>query len=434
MQTYITLSALSEKIRMAVELSVDAPQWVVAEVSQINVNFSGHCYLELVERVEGEAAPRASVRAVIWARNYRLMASYFKSQTGSEIRQGMKLMINCSPTYHAVYGLSLTINDIDPTYTVGEVERQRQITIARLEAEGVFGMNKDFDLEPVIQRLAVVSSATAAGYEDFMKQLDSSPYRFEVDLYQATMQGTQSEESIIEALDFIASQEIDYQAVVIIRGGGSQNDLACFNGYDLCSNIAQYPLPIFTGIGHERDVSVADLVACRSMKTPTAVAAALIEWAAIFTEKLQRMAFVIDSQSKNILMAESRRLENLEIALSSLITKRLHGESLRIATLGQRIEASTEAFFQRSSTRLQTVELWLAEQPLALIERQRKRLEILELKVEARNPRRILKLGYAIIGGGIRSVSDLVEGKSYSIEMADGHAEAKIENIQENGK
>ncbi len=243
--------------------------WVQAEIASVTVR-GGHCYLDLVEKsVRGI---EAKMRATIWANVYALLRPYFREETGTDLQVGMQILVEATPEFHAVYGLSLNISNIDPTYTIGDLAKQRQETIARLLAEGVMEMNKSLVMPTIVRRVAVISSEMAAGYGDFLHQLEEGGYRFETILFPAIMQSEHAAKSIIAALGVVAEQEEEWDAVVIIRGGGATTDLTCFDDYELCNHCAQFPLPIITGIGHTKDVSVLDMVAFAALKTPTAVA------------------------------------------------------------------------------------------------------------------------------------------------------------------
>ena len=278
---HITLSELQRHIKQALEGALPLPVWVVAEVSELKVNYSGHCYLELVEKSEpargGTPIPRAQARAVIWRQQYAMLSAYFEAETGSRLAAGMKILAKVLVSYHELYGLSLQITDLDASYTLGEVERQKQMTIAQLQADGVWDMNREQELPLLTQRVAIVSSAAAAGYRDFCNELQQGGYAFRTTLFDAVVQGQAAEESICAALAAVAERQEEFDVVVIIRGGGSASDLSCFNSYRLCSYVAQFPLPVVTGIGHDKDTSVADMVAHTPLKTPTAVAAWLTE-------------------------------------------------------------------------------------------------------------------------------------------------------------
>lgn len=451
---FISLHQLAERIRTAIESAAGGEQWVVAEVSEVKVNYAGHCYLELVERTTTEQTPRAVARAVIWSRTYKLIAGYFRFQTGSDIEAGMKILVKCSVNYHPVYGLSLVISDIDPTYTIGEVERLKQQTIARLEKEGVFDMNHDCEVPLVVQHIAVVSSAQAAGYQDFLNELDGSPYRFEVELFASVMQGQEAERSVVEALERVVDSGQEFDVVAIIRGGGSQNDLACFNSYEICANIAQFPIPVFTGIGHHKDVSVADMVAAKSMKTPTAVATTLVEMAREFDTQLTKLGEAAVMLAERTLTEESRRIDHLGQYLGVVVRDRVHSESMRIAAaaqkigslaygglalLSQRLEGFHSQLRERAQGRIayeiqqaNTMQQSLKTATTSLIERNKQQLELLESRVEGHNPRQILGRGYSILhsqGRLVRSSADIAIGDQVEMELADAKVEVKVLNI-----
>jgi exodeoxyribonuclease VII large subunit len=278
MNEKLSLTELQLIIKDSLYLALPDMYWVIAEISEIKENYNGHCYLELVEKLPDEVNIRSRVKAVIWSSRYRFIKSYFENAAGESLRDGLKILIRVRIEYHEIYGLSLVINDIDPAFTIGEMALKRQQIIKKLEEEGVLTMNRELDFPVVPQRIAVISSANAAGYTDFMKHLkgNSFGYVFYSALFETPMQGKETESGIIKALDRIASHIDKFDLAVIIRGGGSQTDLSWFDNYNIAYYITQFPLPVITGIGHEKDLSVTDIVAHRSLKTPTAVADFLI--------------------------------------------------------------------------------------------------------------------------------------------------------------
>lgn len=447
MENFITLSALQARLRAVIEQHAGGAQWVVAEISECKVNYAGHCYLELVERQDNGKAPAAQARGVIWSSSYKMISGYFRFQTGSDLSAGMKVLVKCTVSYHPVYGLSLVISDIDPAYTLGETERLRRQTIAQLQEEGVFEMNKDFDLPEVLQRVAVISSPKAAGYRDFRQELNASPYRFEVELFASVMQGDAAEGSIVDALDAIAERGDEFDAVVVIRGGGSTSDLGCFDNYRLCAYIAQFPLPVITGIGHDKDVSVADMVAHTSLKTPTAVAAFLVGRAVEMDARLEDLYQEITDFAQQTLMMEANRLENAGLLLASRSTGLLHAgmaklEGLRSGlryAVGERLaaerrrQAAQGALLERYSTqRLAQGQAWagyalqrLGAASAGVISRQQGRLELLDVSVAAASPKRILARGYAIVRGITKAAAAEV-GQRLSVELQDGTLEADV--------
>ena len=240
---YITLSELQRRVRQVLEERFALPLWVSAEIAEVKVNYSGHCYLELVEKGEGDGVPKAQARAVIWRSQYARIAAYFEAETGQRLAAGMRILAKATVNYHELYGFSLQLLDVDPAYTLGDMERQRQQTIARLQAEGVWEMNRQQAMPAVVQRIAVVSSSRAAGYQDFCNELAKSPYRFCLTLFDAVVQGAAAEDSIVDALSRIAAAGEAFDAVVMIRGGGSSSDLNCFNAYRLCNHGYYCDLP-----------------------------------------------------------------------------------------------------------------------------------------------------------------------------------------------
>lgn len=279
METHITLKELSSYIKDAIQLSFPESIWIIAEIGELKVNYSGHCYIDLIEKDPNSDEIIARSKATIWSWQFRFIKPYFETTTGQALSAGIKVLLSASVEFHEVYGFSLNIKDIDPSYTLGDMARKRKEIIARLNDEGVMEMNKELELPEIPSRIAIISSGTAAGYEDFMNQLHHNDrgYVFYTKLFQAVMQGNEAQRSIIAALDQIYEHEDQFDLVVIIRGGGAQMDLSCFDSYDIAYYITQFPLPILTGIGHDKDESVADMVAHTKLKTPTAVANFLID-------------------------------------------------------------------------------------------------------------------------------------------------------------
>ncbi len=287
----LKLSELNGRVKKTIGDSFTAPIWVIGEISELKINRNGHCYLVLIEKEENGDSIIAQAKATIWSYTFRMLQPYFESTTGQQLTEGLKVLVSVSVEFHELYGFSLNIRDIDPTYSLGDMARRRREIITRLQTEGVADMNKELTLPTVPQKIAIISSSTAAGYQDFVEQLTHNPnkYKFHIKLFPAIMQGNQAETSIIEALERIYLYESFFDAVVIIRGGGSQADLSCFDNYNLAYFITQFPLPIITGIGHEKDDSIVDMVAHTRLKTPTAVAEFLISGVAQFDGYLSEL-------------------------------------------------------------------------------------------------------------------------------------------------
>lgn len=408
---YITLSELQRRVRQALEERFALPLWVSAEIAEVKVNYSGHCYLELVEKGEGDGVPKAQARAVIWRSQYARIAAYFEAETGQRLAAGMRILAKATVNYHELYGFSLQLLDVDPAYTLGDMERQRQQTIAQLQQEGVWDMNREAPMPAVVQRVAIVSSANAAGYQDFCKELARSPYRFELTLFDAFMQGEAAEESIIEALCNVAARPEKFDAVVLIRGGGSRSDLNCFNAYRLCAHVAQFPLPVVTGIGHDKDTSVADMVAHTALKTPTAVAGWLVERMTQAEGWLDYAALQLHDATKAAMHASEVRLERLTGDLRQMSGDLLTRQRLRAEHLSALLPEAVRNFLARQATRLDNAAELIA----------------------GRSPERILRLGFAVVrtgGKAVVSARDVRKGDALEIEVADGTIHGAVQRSE----
>ena len=383
MQTY-SLSELCAQIEVVLMDGLPDTYWVRCEIASLSEK-GGHLCLDLVEKGQ-RGLFVARQRATCWNGRQQMLRAYFAQETGSSLQAGMQVLLEVSVRFHSVYGLSLDVQGIDPQYTLGDMARQRQAAISRLQAEGVFDMQRMLSLPTLTRRLAVVSAAEAAGYSDFVHQLEESPYSFVATLFPAVMQGDRAAASIRAALDSIGATEEEFDAVVIIRGGGATTDLTCFDDYALAALCAQFPLPILTGIGHTRDVSVLDMVAFQALKTPTAVAAFLVERMDEQMERMQRLTY---------------RLQ--QTALRQVLLRR-H----RVDQLGQRLYAGVQAWtmFRRNHIRM------------------------LEQRVETLNPERVYRLGYSLLrkdGRVVRSVADCRQGDTISAELADGIVQLTVQ-------
>ncbi|MFR9523416.1 MAG: exodeoxyribonuclease VII large subunit [Rikenellaceae bacterium] len=415
MASALTLRQLQLSIKGALTEKFPLAVWVTAEIAEIKVNYSGHCYLELVERAEGDSLAKAQSRAVIWRSSYTMISAHFLSQTGQQLGAGLKVLVKVLVNFHELYGLSLQITDIDPTYTVGEGERQRQATIAQLKKDGVWDMNREQGLHGLVQRIAVVSSANAAGYQDFCQEITSSGYYFSLTLFDAFMQGAGAEESIIAALDAVATSDAAFDAVVIIRGGGSASDLQCFDGYRLASHVAQFPLPIVAGIGHDKDVSVVDMVAAESLKTPTAVATMLTERFAQHDAWLEGAALMLHDAATSITRNYLLHLEQLSTDVK--------------ARAGQLVEAQHQKMGIFAESLPERVEQFIALQ--------RSKLDGLSAAVQLHSPDHLLRLGFAVArsqGVALRSGKDAHVGQLITISLADSELGAEIKEIKNNKK
>lgn len=406
----LTLLDLQRIVRATVESRFRDPLWISAEISELKVNRSGHCYLNLVEKGATDGAPRAEARAVIWKSAYLPMASMFEAATGATLRAGLRVLVRVVVTYHEIYGFSLQIIDIDPRYTLGEIERRRRETIARLQQDGVWDMNRELELPRPTLRIAIVSSDTAAGYQDFMNELGRSTYRFQTTLFRSLMQGDAAEESIVAALTEIAQREEDFDVVAIIRGGGSTSDLALFDSYLIASYVAQFPLPIFSGIGHDKDVSVVDMVAHTSLKTPTAVATKLVEMADY----------------------EMTLVENFATEIAHNVEDMLHGEELRLYTHGVNISREATRHISNHEKRIELFKDGLLSRVDYMISTEEQRLNAAERTLQSYSIDNILRLGFAVARnqeGAVKSIANTRIGERVDIELLDGVVGAEIKSI-----
>ncbi len=382
----ISLSELNKSVKSAISNAFPSTIWVVGEISELKINPAGHCYLELIEKDEKSDKITARARAVIWSSKCGMLRSYFESTTGYRFEEGIKVMVLVRVEFHELYGFNLNISDIDPSYTLGDQEKKRLEIIRRLKEDGIFTMNKELYFPLVPQKIAVISSATAAGYRDFQDQLDNNPYgyRFSSVLFQSIMQGEQAEASMISSLERIFAFEHIFDAVVIIRGGGSRSDLACFDNYELASHIAQFPLPVLTGIGHEQDESITDMVAHQQLKTPTAAAEFLISCVLEFETKLTGHQDRIVLMANNIVLTENNRISRLEQNLAIGLQNKMNVYSSGITDLLSTLKFSLKNYFNLKDARLVT-------------------LGEINKRID---PRHVLKMGYSITSFNGKALSD----------------------------
>ena len=404
-----SLSELGKCIKMTLKTAFAEPVWVRAEISEMHENVSGHCYLDLIEKADDTDALVAKQKATIWAFTYRMLKPYFESETGATLRAGMKVLLLCEVEFHEVYGVSLNVRDIDPAFTVGEMAVRRAEIIRRLTDDGIVDMNKQQPLAPVPQRVAVISSATAAGYGDFCDQLRNNVfgYTFYTKLFPATMQGAQTEQSVVAALDKICDFIDNFDVVVIIRGGGATSDLVAFDNYNLALHCAQFPLPIISGIGHQRDESVVDLVAHTRVKTPTAAAEFLVARINDFEKNIDEMAQNVAFSAREVVHDELLRLQQ------------------RIARLGvvQRVCVRHDAALQHLTMRLRNA-------AKMAISSEEKRMSLVEKSIEYADPATLLQRGFTLTtkhGKIVKSVCDVALGDIVTTHLADGAFTAMVQ-------
>ena len=318
MNERLSLSELQLVIKDSLYMALPDMYWVIAEISEVKENYNGHCYLELIEKHPDDVNIRARARAVIWSNRYRFLKAFFENSTGETLKEGMKIMVRVRIEYHEIYGLSLVINDIDPAFTIGDMAIKRQQIIRRLEEEGVISMNRELEIPLVPQRIAIISSGSAAGYTDFINHLKSnnSGYVFYTALFDTPVQGKETEAGVIKSLEKIAGHLDKFDLAVIIRGGGSQTDLSWFDSYAIAYYITQFPIPVLTGIGHDKDLSVTDIVANISLKTPTAVADFLIEKMSEADNLITELGEAISDRIKTLLEVTNRRIDTTMLRLA----------------------------------------------------------------------------------------------------------------------
>lgn len=409
-ESCITLYDLQRMVRTTVEECFATPLWVSAEISELKVNRSGHCYLNLVEKGNSEGVPRAEARAVIWRNNYTQIDAMFREATGSPLSSGIGVLVRVVVTYHEIYGFSLQIIDLDPNYTLGDVERRRRETIERLKEDGVWDMNRELSLPRPLLRIAVVSSATAAGYRDFMTEIGSSPFNFNVTLFEATMQGECAEESVVNALSAIAERESDFDVAVIIRGGGSTSDLALFDSYRIALYVTQMPLAVITGIGHDKDVSVVDMVAHYMCKTPTAVGAFLVDSATAELNTIYDLSNEFRQLSEQMLNNQSSYLAQRKLELCHLASQNISNHSHNLSAIEQSIK----------------------ELSSHIIATEEQRIESFKRLTESYSLDNILKLGFALVQtseGIITSACGVGIGDHIEITLHNGTINAVVQNI-----
>ena len=408
MSEHYTLRQLNLQVREAIEDALPDEYWVEAELSECREN-SGHCYMELIEKDERNNTPVARASAKCWRQTWQMAKPYFERTTGQPLRAGMKVLLKVYAQFHEAYGFSWIVSDIDPTFTLGDMARKRQEIIQQLKEEGVFDLQRELSIPTFAKRIAVISAANAAGYGDFCRQLEENEYgfRFEVTLFPAIMQGEQVEQSVINALNSIYERIHDYDVVCILRGGGATADLSGFDTLALAENVAQFPLPIMTGIGHERDESILDMVSNTKVKTPTAAAAMLID---------------------NLLRV-LERLDDAGLRISNAVNQRINSQKIRIASMTSLIPTLALRMVGDQRHRIETIGSRL---PIAIERRlttQRHLLESLSLKLEGFDPQLLLSRGYSITlhnGRAVRDPQQLKSGDEIETRLEKGNIKSIV--------
>lgn len=399
----LTLSELNGRVRTVIGEAFDESYWVTAETSDVRRNRNGHCYLEFVEKDSVTQSIIAKARAVIWSNTYELLSAYFEEEAGTAFASGLNVLVKVVVGFHELYGYSLTVVDIDPSFTIGEIVRNRQKVLRQLEEAGVLTLNKELDMPELANRIAVISSPTAAGYEDFCHQLENNTYglKFYTKMFPAIMQGDRSEASVISALDRIYVNRDNFDAVAIIRGGGGSSDLTCFDSFEIAFAVAQFPLPVVSGIGHERDVTVIDYVSHTRAKTPTAVAEFFISHVLI----------------------TAGELNELESVLASECERRFSAEKADLLMLSKDVVHAYKLLMQNESTNIEQVSSSIKYYIAQTIQKNRYFLESKEQYFNMISPENIMSRGYSMTlkdGKLVTSSTLLNEGDVIETKFVDG--------------
>ena len=424
----MTLLELNGLVRSVIEGTLSGEYWVEAELAEARES-RGHCYMELIQKDPRSATPVARAQAKCWRQTWAVVRPYFERATGQTLHAGLQVMLRVYAQFHEAYGFSWIVTDIDPTYTLGDMARKRLEIIRRLKEEGVFDLNKELPL--FTQRIAVVSSATAAGYGDFCAQLAANEYgyRFTTRLFEAVMQGEKVEQSVIAALNRINAEADSFDCVVIIRGGGATSDMSGFDTLALAENVANFPLPVITGIGHDRDESVLDMVSHTRVKTPTAAAALLVGRLRTVDEQIDALRQCLARAVTATLIAEGRRVWHIAERIPTLFAVVKTRRTARIDLLATRINAA--AMRQVAAARQRTEAAAQAAWPAAAraVEAQRHRLQLLAQRADALDPALLLRRGYSIttIGGrALRNAADVKAGDVIETRLEEGTIKSTV--------
>lgn len=431
MVNHLSLYELNSLVRDVISMSLPDSYWVEAELSEAREGYGGHCYMELIEKDDHSNTPIAKAHASCWRNRWMLLKPQFERVTGQRIHAGMKVLLKVHAQFHENYGFSWIVDDIDPTYTMGDMARKRMEIIQTLKEEGVFDLQKELKLPMFCQRIAVISSATAAGYGDFCNQLadNGCGLQFTTALFAATMQGEGVEQSVISALNRINEEWENWDCVVIIRGGGATSDLSGFDTLALAENVANFPLPIITGIGHERDESVLDMISFQRVKTPTAAAAFLVDHLTEVYARIEDAQEAIVNYVKRRLQVERMKFERLSTQIPTLFSLVKVRQSNRLDQLLNRLKVKAESIPADGLHRLEMLEARLKEPVARKLERELHRVEMLSQRAVAQDPERLLSRGYSITlkdGKSIKDASQLKAGDEIETRFAKGVAKAVV--------
>lgn len=430
----LTLLELNNMVSEVIDSSFTHSYWLSAEVSEVREN-RGHCYLEFVQKDEFSNSLIAKARGVVWHNKWMLLRPCFEQTTGQPLSAGMMLLVQVKLSFHSLYGYTLTVNDIDPTYTLGDIAKRRREIISKLKEEGIEQMNKELELPRLLQRIAVISSATAAGYGDFCDQLNANEKGlvFYTRLFPALMQGDGVESSVIAALDAVMNDVLEWDVVVIIRGGGSVSDLSGFDTLRLAEHVAQFPLPVITGIGHERDDTVIDMVAHTRVKTPTAAAELLIHHQEAELSLVDDFSDRITGYVERRLADERNRLNLIVGRMPAIYTLFHQRQQNRLMQITSLIHRDIVGLLQTDKNKLDLITARLPLQVNARLQNEQHRLKLISLRLRAVDPVNILKQGYSItqVGGkSLRSVSQLKKGDEMVTFLADGKVVSEVTEME----
>ena len=397
MENALTLYELNSLVVELIDKVMPSSYWVEAEIADARES-KGHLYLELIEKDESTNIPIARASAKCWRSSWLMIEPHFERVAGVKLRAGLQIMIQVHAQFHAQYGFSWIIDDINPEYTMGSMARKRNEIIAQLKSEGVFELQRELCLPLFAQRIAVISSASAAGYGDFCNQLQHNEYgfRFQMQLFQAFMQGEQVEQSIVAALNLISTKEDDFDCVVIIRGGGATADLSGFDTLVLAENVANFPLPVITGIGHERDESILDMVAHTRVKTPTAAAAFLIDHLAATLNRIEQAQISIQRMVEHRIQHEKLHLQQLSTHIPILFSMVKNRENARLDDYWHALLQRVMLHLQQSKMRVELLSNKVIPATTNKLMAEQHKLQLLEQRVDGVNPERMLRLGYSL--------------------------------------
>lgn len=438
METALTLYELNNLVSEVISSVMPDEYWVEAEISELRV-VRGNCYMELVQKAEDTRTPVARASAKCWRTYWTLVQSSFERVTGRQLCPGMKVMMRVHADFHEAYGFSWIVTDINAEYTLGDIARRRREIIARLKEEGVFDLQKELIIPLFAQRVAVISSDNAAGYDDFCNQLQNNDkgLAFSVKLYPAVMQGESTETSVIDALDRIYKDEDKFDVVVIIRGGGATSDLSGFDTLSLAENVANFPLPIIVGIGHNRDESVLDLVANMSVKTPTAAAAFLIDRLAAVAARVDAAAASLSKYVTNRIEQEKSRIKYLSTVLPSLYAAVKSRENMRISRMSDSLYVAVRQIVASERARLDLMPQRLSGAWRQVVTGESHRLQMLEQRAAASDPKKMLARGYTLTlhdGRAVTDLSSLKKGDMLTTLFAGGEVVSEVNKISKNKK